>query len=276
MCAQFTHEHMHKAALCNMRNTTREQLASCLKANLPLHPTSFRNTTKLVRFEETAGKRRAAAQEDHAALPAPEGVSRPASPPTDGYALGENDDMELDYLAAAIAHPMTVAPASASTPTTGPTLYSPAHRTFKVTFRHTEVMEAMFQVTVSDAYPEVLPCWKLTGVTSLGKSTTATTRKSASLPRAQLATAAAELATEVCLGREALQEQVSHKLCQVNVRVPQRVPAEKRGHVLSFQMVALVRALDVYKALWFGDEATRERVPTRGPDRHPTFSTALL
>lgn len=63
---------------------------------------------------------------------------------------------------------------------------------------------------------------------------------------------------------------------QINVRVPQRVPADKRNEVLSYQVVALVRALDFYKTMWFGDEASKERVPTRGPDRHPALPTSLL
>lgn len=63
---------------------------------------------------------------------------------------------------------------------------------------------------------------------------------------------------------------------QLNVRVPQRVPAEKRAHVLAFQVVAVVRAMDVYKTLWFGDEAARERVPRRGPDGHAKLPTSLL
>lgn len=185
----------------------REQLNSLLKLCLPLHPTSGRHVSKLVRFEQAAlrSNRPGAQMSSTDALPAPGDVqATPASNSLgDEDALQDGDDMELDYMAAAIAHPgpnavaFDTAAAANRVPCGVPAQHVAAHRTFKAVIRHTEAMEAAFQVTLSDEYPEVLPCWRLVSVTSQAKSTSATTRKAAALPRAQLATSAGELAAEV-------------------------------------------------------------------------------
>ncbi len=114
--------------------------------------------------------------------------------------------MEFDYLAAGLAHPShptaltPTDPNPPPTPTPAPTPGLPFQaptRVYRATFRHTEAMEVVFRLVVSDAHPEVLPVWRLSGVTSVARATSATTRRAQPLSKTLLVASRAELATEV-------------------------------------------------------------------------------